>query len=200
MAFPALLDTNALYSAVLADTLLRIAEEGAYRPHWSPDILDELRRNLMENAGISEGQAAHRIDQMEQAFPDASVTGFSGLIDGLRCDPKDRHVLAAAIHGQCQVIVTFNAKDFPPESVDELGIAVVHPQDFLLDQLDLYPRLVRGALRAQASVARRPELSYQELLARLRRAGVDAFVDEVRLRFGDDAGLPPIEGRRFQQD
>ncbi|MEA5053414.1 MAG: PIN domain-containing protein [Propionicimonas sp.] len=137
MGFPALLDTNALYAAVLADTLLRIAEEGAYRPHWSPDILDELRRNLMENAGISEAQAAHRIDQMEQAFPDASVTGYAGLIDGLRCDPKDRHVLAAAIHGQCQVIVTFNTKDFPPESVDELGIAVVHPQDFLLDRASI---------------------------------------------------------------
>lgn len=59
---------------------------------------------------------------MEQAFPDASVTGYAGLTDKLRCDPKDRHVLAAAIVGGCQVIVTFNTKDFPPESVEEFGI------------------------------------------------------------------------------
>ena len=89
MAFPAFLDTNVLYGAVLA----------------------ELSRNLVKHAGLSPEKAAHRIDQMEQAFPDASVTGYDGLIDGLRCDPKDRHVLAAGIHGGCQVIVTFNTKD-----------------------------------------------------------------------------------------
>lgn len=137
---------------------------------------------------------------MEQAFPEANVTGYAGLIDGLRCDPKDRHVLAAAIHGHCQVIVTFNTKDFPPESVTDSGIAVVHPQDFLLDQLDLYPRLVQDALWTQASVARRPELSYPELLARLRRAGMGAFVDEVRHRFEDELDIPPTVGKRFQHD
>lgn len=156
MAFPAFLDTNVLYGAVLADTLLRVAEAGAYRPHWSADVLAELSRNLVLRAGLSLDKADRRIQQMEQAFPDASVAGYGGLIDGLGCDPKDRHVLAAAIHGGCQVIVTFNIKDFPPESVEDFGITVVHPQDFLLDQLDLYPRLVHEALQAQAATSRRP--------------------------------------------
>jgi len=39
MAFPALLDTNVLFSATLNDTLLRLAEEGAFHPLWSADIL-----------------------------------------------------------------------------------------------------------------------------------------------------------------
>jgi predicted nucleic acid-binding protein len=184
MAFPAFLDTNVLYGAALNDTLLRIAEQGAFKPHWSPDVLEELRRNLVSAAGLTADQVEHRIAHMEQAFPDARVTGYEGLVDGLRCDPKDRHVLAAAARGVCQVIVTFNTKDFPPESVVDLGISVVHPDDFLLDQLDLYPRLVQQALTAQAAASRRPELSYPQLLARLKRAGVGAFVDEVRHRFG----------------
>lgn len=198
MAFPAFLDTNVLYGAVLADTLLRVAEAGAYRPHWSADVLSELSRNLVQHAGLSPEKAAHRIEQMEQAFPDASVVGYDGLIDGLGCDPKDRHVLAAAIHGGCQVIVTFNTKDFSPESVEGFGITVVPPQDFLLDQLDLYPRLVHDALQAQAATSNRPELSYPQVLGRLRRAGVGAFVDEVRHRFGELPGDERIEGRRFQ--
>jgi len=184
MAFPAFLDTNVLYGAALNDTLLRIAEQGAFKPHWSPDVLEELRRNLVSAAGLTADQVEHRIAHMEQAFPDARVTGYEGLVDGLRCDPKDRHVLAATARGVCQVIVTFNTKDFPPESVVDLGISVVHPDDFLLDQLDLYPRLVQQALTAQAAASRRPELSYPQLLARLKRAGVGAFVDEVRHRFG----------------
>ncbi len=198
MTFPAFLDTNVLYGAVLADTLLRVAEAGAYRPHWSADVLAELSRNLVRHAGLGLEKAERRVEQMEQAFPDASVTGYNGLIDGLRCDPKDRHVLAAAIHGGCQVIVTFNTKDFPPESVEGFGITVVHPQEFLLDQLDLYPRLVHDALQAQAATSRRPELSYSQVLGRLRRAGVGAFVDEVRHRFGERPDDERIEGRRFQ--
>ena len=96
------------------------------------------------------------------------------------------------------MIVTFNIKDFPPESVEDFGITVVHPQDFLLDQLDLYPRLVHDALQAQAATSNRPELSYSQVLGRLRRAGVGAFVDEVRHRFGELPGDERIEGRRFQ--
>ena len=197
VAFPAFLDTNVLYGAVLSDALLRIAELGAYRPHWSADVLAELSRSLVRHAGLSPERAERRIEQMEQAFPDAAVTGYDGLIDGLRCDPKDRHVLAAAIHGGCQVIVTFNIKDFRPESVESFGITVVHPQDFLLDQLDLYPRLVQEALQSQAATSQRPELSYPQVLARLRRAGVGAFVDEVRHRFSESPNDARGDGRGF---
>jgi hypothetical protein len=68
------------------------------------------------------------------------VTGYAGLTDKLRCDPKDRHVLAAAIVGGCQVVVTFNTKDFPPESVEEFDISVVHPGDFPLDPVHNFSR------------------------------------------------------------
>lgn len=66
---PAFLDTCVLLKSYLCDTLLSIAEAGVYRPLWSPMVMAELERNLARR-GLDEKQVAHRIDQMNQAFPE----------------------------------------------------------------------------------------------------------------------------------
>jgi hypothetical protein len=80
-----------------------------------------LRRNLVGSTGLSETQVAKRIGMMETAFHDARVTGYQHLEDSLTCDEKDRHVLAAAIHCGATDLVTFNLKDFPPDSTASTG-------------------------------------------------------------------------------
>lgn len=75
---------------------------------------------------------------MTTYFPDAMVDGFESLIPTMVCDAKDRHVLAAAVRGGAEVLVTSNLKDFPLSSTDPFDVEVVHPDDFLLDQLDLH--------------------------------------------------------------
>jgi predicted nucleic acid-binding protein len=142
----ALLDTCVLVPAYLCDTLLSLAEDGAYRPLWSKDILCELRRNLIK-LGIAEDRAGSRIAQMQRFFIDADVAGYEDLIEGMPNDPKDRHVLAAAIRGGAETVVTANLSDFAPEALMRFEIEAVHPDDFLLDQLDLFPRLVIEAIR-----------------------------------------------------
>jgi HTH-type transcriptional regulator / antitoxin HipB len=47
------------------------------------------------------------------------------------------HVLAAAIAGHPDCIVTANLKDFPEDALAPFGIQVVHPDDFLIAQMDL---------------------------------------------------------------
>lgn len=180
MAFPAFLDTCVLYGATLNDTLLRIAEEDAFRPLRSGDVLDELCRNLTEIPTLRAGAAERRIRAMMEAFPEAMVEGHEPLIAGMTCDPKDRHVLAAAVHSDSQVLVTFNLADFPDGSVSSFGVAVVHPDDFLLDQLDLHPGKVGRAILRQLAEATRPQLTMSELLGALTRAGVPKFVSAVR--------------------
>ena len=92
MAFSVVVDTCVLYPAHLRDTVLRLADRGLYRALWSADIVDELRRNLIE---LVDPKAVDRLlAQMAVAFPDAEVAGYQSLIDGLVCDPKDGHVLA----------------------------------------------------------------------------------------------------------
>lgn len=185
MAFPAFLDTCVLYGATLTDTILRIAEQDAFRPQWSSDVLEELRRNLNEIPDLGPGAADRRIAAMVEAFPEAMVEGYEPLVAGMTCDPKDRHVLAAAVHSDSQVLVTFNLGDFPEDSVAGFDIAVVHPDDFLLDQIDLHPGKVGRAILGQVTESSRPALTIPELLGALSRSGVPNFVSEVqRHKFG----------------
>jgi len=83
------------------------------------------------------------------------------------------------MRGRADAIVTANLRDFPDDVMTPLGIAVVSPDEFLLDQLDLAPRIVLDVLREQAAHTRRPPLTPTDLLARLARAGLPAFADEA---------------------
>lgn len=179
MAFPALLDTCVLYPAYLCDTLLRLASAGTYRPLWSDDILDELRRNVIAR-GVPATKVDHRIAQMRRAFPDATVHGHRPMVDGMTNDPKDRHVLAAAVRGGAEAVVTFNIKDFPDSALAPYDLAAVHPDGFLLDQLDLHPGTTLSALERQAASYRREPTTVIGVLGLLERTGVPRFSAEVR--------------------
>ena len=48
----------------------------------------------------------------------------------------------------------------------------MHPDDFLLDQLDRYPGATIAALRAQAASYKSPAMNVEVLLGRLAAAGV----------------------------
>ncbi len=126
MAFPAFLDACTLFSPTLTDTLLRIAEEGAFSPHWSQAVLDELRGAIIES-GVSAERVDRRIAQMDKAFPEAAVTGYGVLTDATTCDPKDRHLLAAAVQSRCAVLVTSNVRHFPTASTEPFHIEAVTP-------------------------------------------------------------------------
>lgn len=179
MPFPALLDTCVLYPAYLCDTLLRLAEAEGYRPLWSADILTELQRNVVE-AGVPADRVFRRIAHMTRSFPDAMVTGYDTLVDGMTNDPKDRHVLAAAVRANAEVIVTFNMRDFPEPALKAYDVAAIHPDDFLLDQLDLYPGLTVEVLEEQAAAYRREPTTLSRLLPLLERSGLPRFAAEVR--------------------
>ncbi|SFR17992.1 Predicted nucleic acid-binding protein, contains PIN domain [Lentzea waywayandensis] len=167
---PVFIDTCVLLKPYLCDTLLTISESGVYRPLWSRDVMAELDRNLRKR-GASEQQVAHRLEQMQQHFPDAEVTGYQHLVESMDNDPKDRHVLAAAVWGGAELLVTENLKDFPDAAVKRFGIEVLHQDEFLLDQLDLAPELVIAALRRQVSRYRRAPRSVDELLDVLANEG-----------------------------
>ena len=191
--YAALLDACVLVPVALADTLLRLAEHDLYRPLWSERILHETTAAIERvHPELADGRARHRAAVMTTAFPDALVTGWEPLVDGITLpDLDDRHVVAAAIRGRADVIVTANSKDFPTRVLNELGIPAQTPDLFLLDQLDLAPTATIHALHQQARATRRPPLTPEALLAHLAACGAPRFSVAARQqlwRHGPDPG------------
>lgn len=181
--YTAILDACVLVPNALCDTLLRLAERGFYRPLWSQRILQEVEWALASvHREIPHDRIERRLDAMNATFEDALITGWEPVCAGLDLpDPDDRHVLAAAIRSGAQAIVTFNLKDFPEDRLSPTGVAATHPDEFLLDQLDLHPGLARQVLIEQAADLANPPSDLAGVLNRLERCGVPRFADAVRL-------------------
>src|SRR5581483_807542 len=98
VAFPVVIDACALYPYSLRDTLLRLAEAEFFDLYWSAEILEETRKNLVEDYGASPEAAAKVITAMTEAFDGACVPSerIAQLAPAMSNDEKDRHVLAAA--------------------------------------------------------------------------------------------------------
>ena len=188
MPLRVLIDACVLVPYHLSDLLLRLADAEMFEPLWSVEILDEVRRHVPQTAGS-------RVNRMARAFPLAAVEGYAGLIAAMPVTnhEKDRHVLAAAVRGGADLIVTANLRDFPEADLVPYGVEAVHPDEFLLDQLDLDPNRVLQVLAEQRDGYTRPELSIEEFYRTLA-AVVPAFASEAAAAevaaFGSDTPLP----------
>lgn len=178
--FKVVLDANVLFPFSLRDTLLRAAGEGFFQLYWSKEILDETTRNLVGTGRMTNEQSQYLRECMEDAFPEAEVTGYEALIDAMPNHPKDRHVAAAAVKIGAQVIVTSNIKDF-----DELpdGIEAQSPDEFLSNLFDLDPDGIVELLQAQAGALRNPPFTFAELLGGLAKT-VPEFVRSASMHTG----------------
>lgn len=159
----------------LCDTLLRCAEEpGLYRPLWSQETLVEIHRAMLK-FGHSVMKADRRIASMRAAFSSATIVLPLEAVAKVPelPDPKDKHVVAAAIECEAEMIVTLNLRHFPTVLFDRLGVIVLSPDDFLSDLLRLYPQTVLEVLDAQAHAIGEERTA---LLRRLRQI-VPNFVE-----------------------
>ncbi|MDB5542422.1 MAG: uncharacterized protein JWQ89_4149 [Devosia sp.] len=118
---------------------------------------------------------------MNRAVPDSLVEGYEDLISGLQLpDPDDRHVLAAAIAGGCDAIISFNLRDFPKDTLARFGIEATHPDEFLFHQFGLNNAKVLAAALACRGRLKSPPSSATEYLDILERQGLPIFVAELR--------------------
>jgi PIN domain len=186
MAFVVLYDACVLYPAPLRDLLVRLANTGIVRARWSGLILDECFRNILANRPDLRPEALERTRElMSQAVADCMVLGFEALIEGIDLpDRDDRHVLAAAIRAGAQAIVTFNLDDFPDDRLAPYNVEAKHPDDFVLDAIDLAPGLVTSVVSDQAASLRNPPRTIGELLDTLRDQGLIRSVAKLRELFG----------------
>ena len=92
------------------------------------------------------------------------VHGWEPLVENLVNDPKDRHVLAAAIRGGAQLILMFNLKHFSENALTLWGLQVCHPQDYLLTLYELDPVKVMTVL---GEIAGRKQMDVEKILLRM---------------------------------
>jgi hypothetical protein len=177
----AVFDANILYPAPLRDLFIRIAQTGLVLGRWSETIQDEWIRNVLkDNPNLSPERLARTRDLMNAAVRDCLVTGYEDLIDSLSLpDLDDRHVLAAAIRTGATVIVTYNLKDFPAETLAQFDIEAQHPDDFLVGLLDQVPGVVCAAVKRQRESLRNPPKTAQELLTALENQGLTQSVSRL---------------------
>lgn len=144
-----LLDACVLYPTVMREVLLGVAAEGLFEPLWSPRILEEWARATIKLGPAAEAQARGEIALLRARWPEAAVRFAPSLEARLWLpDPADIHVLAAAIAGHADLIVTLNAKDFPRQILTEEGLARLDPDQFLLSLFADHPDLVARATEA----------------------------------------------------
>ena len=145
-----------LFPVPVCDSLMSVAATGLYAPKWTRRIEDEWTRSLEQKRGRPPGSYTVRRDAMRDAAPDWEVPkqAWSRIATCLQLpDPNDVHVLAAAIAGHADCIVTANLKDFPEDALAPFGIQVIHPDEFLIVQMDLDPLTVLAAWHKGSAAA-----------------------------------------------
>jgi hypothetical protein len=161
-----------IYPIDIRDLLFWFASYDLFTPKWSRHIFEEWE-HVMERKGVPQNEIKKRIAKAEQAFPDALVENYEPLVSALTLpDEKDRHVLAAAIKTNANVIVTNNIKDFPNEYLYRFGLAAKTADDFLTDTIDLNNELAIEAFRALVLNRTNPNLDEFEILDRFRKNGL----------------------------
>ncbi|MCE0504502.1 PIN domain-containing protein [Roseivivax sp. GX 12232] len=181
-----LIDTNVLYPTVLREVVLGVAGTGAFRPLWSARILEEWARAARKIGPDGEAQARAEIAALSADWPGREVAVPEALAARLWLpDPADVHVLAAAIAGSADVILTLNAKDFPRGTLAEEGLSRADPDSFLLGHFKADPEAVARAAEAVLAEARRLSDSGWRMRPLLKKAGLPRLGKALAAHLGD---------------
>lgn len=180
--FTVIYDACVLYPAPLRDLLMHLALSDLYRARWSDLIHDEWTRNVLADRNDLSSEQLHRTRHlMNLNVRDSLVTGFEYLIPSIKLpDPDDRHVVAAGIHSGASLIVTFNLKDFPADALKPYNLAAQHPDDFIVDLLDLHPAIVLEAAASHRRSLKNPPKTADEYLNTLLTQGLTQSVAVMR--------------------
>jgi len=178
----ALYDACVLYPAPLRDFLMHLALTDLFAARWTERIHEEWICALLEKrSDLTREQLERTRELMNAHVRDCLVTEYETLIESLELpDANDRHVLAAAVHSGSAVIVTFNVKHFPSESLAQFGIEAQHPDLFIIHLLDLALARVLNAAKRQRASLKNPPKTAEEFLDTL--AGQQLPETVARLR------------------
>ena len=168
-----LLDANVIYPAPLRDVFVQMVSTGIIRARWTNEIHEEWIAALLQNEPQRRRASLERTrDFMNDAVRDCLVTNYQRHISKINLpDPNDRHVLAAAIEGKCQFIVTNNLKDFPAKDLKTFNIVAISPDAFIHGLLSQNSSMVAKCLQDVRARLIKPPITENQYLDILERQG-----------------------------
>jgi hypothetical protein len=169
----AVIDACVLYPTVLREIVLGVARAGLIVPLWSERLLEEWASTAARHGGaVDEALARGEIAALGLAFQQARIAADPAVAARLWLpDGGDIHVLATAITGRAETIITFNLRDFPARELAPHGLRAVHPDAVLLDLWLAHPDPVAQVVTAVHATAERlsgEALDRRALLKRVR--------------------------------
>ncbi|HWS82740.1 MAG TPA: PIN domain-containing protein [Ktedonobacteraceae bacterium] len=174
-----ILDACVLFPGSLRDVLLRGAKAKLYRVGLTDQILEEMRRNLVEKGHVTEEKGQCLVSVIKEHFPSSFIADHMLLISAMPINEKDRHVLAAAVASGSRIIVTQNLKDFPQSLLMSFEIEALSADDFLVRCFSQDSGAMVNLMRSYVSDLKKPPLTMQETLEKLGKL-VPNFVQLVR--------------------
>ena len=167
----AVLDACVLVPPILREILIAVAAKGLYQPCWSDRLLEEWARASAKFGPVSEAEARARIAVLRVMFPRATLPPAPQIEARLYLpDPNDAHVLAVAIAGSADAIITVNARDFPRHTLAEDKITRRDPDGFLWELWSFHPAEVEAALTEVQDESARRDGAPVGLKAMLKKA------------------------------
>lgn len=109
---------------------------------------------------------------MRNAIPDWEVpaSAWGPLVNAFTL-PETRHVLAAAVAGHADCIVTSNLRHFPDDAVRSYGVEVGDPDRFVVNQWDLDPLVAIAAFKHMRARWKRPQATPEDFAQALEGLG-----------------------------
>jgi predicted nucleic acid-binding protein len=187
------------YQELIRNLLLWIAAEGGFDPFWTERIIDETRRNLIEDGVLEPDQWERLRAAMLTAFPDAMLDqpATDAIEYKMPNDEKDRHVLAAAVAGNVELVITSNLRHFEQADLDKVGKQALSPDQLLCELFAVEPTVIHAAMEQLVAVMRTPRpWSVPELLGRLAGLGhgdaiAPRFAKAAAAKLGIETATPP---------
>lgn len=166
-----LLDTCVIYPTVMRQMVLGVAKQGVFTPLWSARIIEEWQRAAIKLGAQGVAQAGAEAALLSARWPQAEVIWPPSLEARLWLpDASDTHVLAAAIAGSADLILTLNAKDFPRNILAEEGLSRTDPDGFLHGIWQAQPDLVAGVAQEVLAEAQRLSGENWQMRALMKKA------------------------------
>ncbi|MEO0999259.1 MAG: PIN domain-containing protein [Pseudomonadota bacterium] len=183
----AFLDANLLVATVMREVLTGAARAGALVPLVSPRVLEEWARAAARDGPLAEAAARRAGEALVDEFAGALVAPDPEVEAGLVLpDAADVHVVAAAVGGEAEVLLTRNLRDFPPRVLARFGLLVRDPDGVLREWAEAAPEAAADVV--EAAVARFNAATGRDMAPRavLKRAGLPRL---GKLLYGGGGGV-----------